>query len=196
TNLRAGGETRDFRSRSLRGGVEQEADLSRDSVGAQANVDLPIASRSRKSLAWLGDLSANVNLGFDQLSDFGTLRRLGYGLNWSPIAGINLIASRTNEEGAPTVEQLGAPLVVTPNVRTFDFSRREVIDITRTFGGNTGLRSDNRDVLKLGLNAKPLPKTDLTLSMDYIKNEDRRSDRILSDCNAGNRGGFSGAVHA
>jgi hypothetical protein len=168
-SLRAGGETRDFSSRSLRGGAEQRSQLSRDSIGVQANLDLPIASRSKKQLAPLGDLSANVNLAFDELSDFGTLRTLGYGLVWSPVAGLNLIASATDEQGAPTVEQLGGPTVVTPNVPTYDFTRREVVDVTRTFGGNPGLRADNRHVFKLGLTAKPLSKTDLTLSADYIK---------------------------
>lgn len=169
TSLRAGGETRDFSSRSVRSGAEQRAELSRDTLGVQANLDLPIASRSRKSFTSLGDLSANLNLAFDKLSDFGTSRTLGYGLTWSPVAAINLIASATSEEGAPTVEQLGAPLVVTPNARTFDFIRREVVDITRIFGGNPGLRSDDRDVFKLGLNARPFPKTDLTFSVEYIK---------------------------
>jgi hypothetical protein len=168
-SLRAGGETRDFASLSLRGGVEAGADLSRDSIGMQANVDLPIARRNGKTPAWLGDLSANLNVAFDELSDFGSSRTFGYGLYWSPVPAISLIASATNEEGAPTMEQLGAPLVLTPNVRTFDFSRREAVDIIRAFGGNPGLRSDDRHLFKLGINAKPLSKTDLTLSLDYIK---------------------------
>lgn len=169
TSLRAGGEMRDFASRSLRSGVEQRAELSRDSLGVQGSLDFPIASRARKSLAWLGDLSANANAAFDDLSDFGTLRTFGYGLTWSPLPAVNLIASATSEEGAPTVEQLGAPLVVTPAVRTFDFSRREVVDITRVFGGNRELRADDRRVFKLGLNAKPFSKIDLRLGMEYLK---------------------------
>ncbi len=169
SSLNAAGETRDFSSRSLRGGVRQNAALSRDTIGVQASFDLPIASRSRKKLRWLGNLSANVNLAFDALSDFGTLRTFGYGLNWSPVEGLNFIASATNEEGAPTVEQLGSPLVVTPNVRTFDFTRREAIDITRIFGGNPGLRPDDRHVFKLGINARPFSQADLILSFDYIK---------------------------
>lgn len=67
------------------------------------------------------------------------------------------------------VEQLGAPLVVTPNVRTYDFIRREVIDVTRVFGGNPDLRSDNRDVIRLALNAKPFQATDITFNIDYIQ---------------------------
>lgn len=168
-SVRAGVGMRDFSSRSLRGGTEQRAELSRDSGAIQANLDLPIASRREKGRASLGNLSANANLEIEQLSDFGALRTFGYGLTWSPIAEINLIASTTHEDGAPTVEQLGAPLVVTPNVRTFDFNRREAIDITRVFGGNANLRSDDRRVVKLGVNAKPFPNTDLNLSIDFVK---------------------------
>lgn len=168
-SLNATGETRDFNSRSLRRGVRQSAALSRDAIGAKASFDLPVASRGRKVLGQLGDLSANVNLALDDLSDFGTLRTFGYGLNWSPVVGFNVIASATNEEGAPTVEQLGSPLVATLNVRTFDFTRREVVDITRVFGGNPDLRSDDRHVINLGLNARPFSQTDLTFSLDYIK---------------------------
>lgn len=168
-SLRAGVEMRDFSSRSLRGGTERRAELSRDSGAIQANLDMPIASRREGRPDSLGNLSANANLEIEQLSDFGTLRTFGYGLTWSPIAEVNLIASTTHENGAPTVEQLGAPLVVTPNVRTFDFNRREAIDITRVFGGNPNLRSDDRHVVKLGVNAKPFPKTNLNLSIDYIR---------------------------
>jgi hypothetical protein len=168
-SVRGGVETRDFSSRSLRGGVEQRAELSRDRAAIQANFDLPIARRRKDVLAWLGDLSANANFEIEELSDLGMLRTFGYGFNWSPIKQIHLIASVTDEDGPPTVEQLGAPLVVTPNVRTYDFTRREVSDITRVFGGNPDLRPDDRHVVKLGVTAKPFPKADFNLSFDYIK---------------------------
>jgi hypothetical protein len=168
-SVRGGAEMRDFSSRSLRGGVEQRAQLSRDSGAIQANFDLPIASRRRKVLDWLGDLSANANFEIQELSDLGTLRTFGYGFAWSPIKPINFIASVTDEDGAPTVEQLGGPLVVTPNVQTYDFTRREVVDITRAFGGNPGLRPDDRHVVTLGVNARPFPKADLNLIFEYTK---------------------------
>jgi hypothetical protein len=120
-------------------------------------------------LDWLGDLSANANFEIEELSDLGTLRTLGYGFNWSPLKQINFIASVTHEDGAPTVEQLGGPLVVTPNVRTYDFTRREVIDITRVFGGNPDLRADDRHVFRLALNARPFPKADFNLLFEYTK---------------------------
>jgi len=177
-SLRGGAGARDFSSTSVRGGLEQAVDLSRDSGSLQASFDLPLASRRGERSNLLGRLSANVNVELEQLSDFGSLRTFGYGLNWSPVEAVSLIASATREEGAPTVEQLGGPLVVTPNVRTFDFTRQEVVDITRIFGGNPELSADDRDVLSLGLNVKPFSGRDLTFSMDWVAT--RIDDPIVS----------------
>jgi hypothetical protein len=167
TSVRGSFDVRDFTATSLRSGVEQRATLSRDRGALQISLDLPIAGRGKEE-STLGSLSANANLAIEQLSDLGKLRTFGYGLNWSPAAAVSFIASVTHEQGAPTVEQLGGPLIVTPNVRTFNFAQREVVDVTRVFGGNAGLRTDDRRVARLGLNAKPLAQTDLTFSIDYI----------------------------
>jgi hypothetical protein len=168
TSVRGGIDRRDFTSRSVVGGTEQRSELSRNRGAIQANVDVPVARRRKEGTSWLGDLSVNANLALEQLSGFGTLRTFGYGFNWSPVPSVNLSASVTHEGGAPTVEQLGGPTVVTPNVRTFDLTRRETVEVTRTFGGNPDLRSDDRRVISVGLNAKPFTQTDLTISAEYL----------------------------
>jgi hypothetical protein len=104
----------------------------------------------------------------ERLSDLGTLRTFGYGLVWSPSDDISMIVSVTHEESAPTVEQLGAPLIATPNVRTFDFTRGELVDLTRLSGGSPGLQPDDRRVVRFAINARPLRRTDLALSVDYV----------------------------
>ena len=167
-SLSAGLEMRDFTGRSRRAGVDQRTDLDRDRGSVQVNFDLPLTSRRKDGGNWIGQLSANINAAAQRLSDVGTLRSFGYGLVWSPDAAINLVASVTHEEGAPAVEQLGAPLVVTPNARVFDFRRRETVDVLRVFAGNAGLRSDDRRVIKLGTTVKPFAATDLTVSMEYV----------------------------
>lgn len=168
-SVRASARTSDFDSESLRGGLFTDNSIGRDSGAVQANIDLPIASRSRGVLSALGNLSLNANAEVEQLSDFGTLVTYGYGANWSPIEQVRFIASFTEEEGAPAAQQLGNPRVETPNVRVFDFVRGETVDITRIDGGNAGLIADNRSVMKLGLNLRPLKGTDLTLNVDYNK---------------------------
>lgn len=168
TTIRGGVELRDFSSTSLRGSADQQVDLSRDSGAFQINLNMPIFSRRSKNAALPGDLSVNANVELERLSDFGTLRTFGYGLNWSISAAFNFIVSATTEQSAPTMEQLGAPLLITPNVRTFDFTRQEVVDTTQISGGNPELRFDDRSVLRIGLNAKPISNTDLTFSVDYV----------------------------
>lgn len=168
-SLRAGADFRDFSSRSTAGGTGGGFDLSRDRGVVQANIDLPVVSRRLGGLAMIGDLSVNANVQLERFSDFGTLRTWGYGLNWTPSPAINLVASASWEEGAPALEQLGAPLVVTPNVRTFDFSRGETVDLTRRIGGNPDLRADERRIASIGLTIKPLAKADLTINLDYLR---------------------------
>ncbi|MGF1550006.1 MAG: TonB-dependent receptor [Sphingomonadaceae bacterium] len=167
TTARLGFELLDFASESSRGGSKRIADLARDRLGAQLNLDLPVSAADEDVLAALGDLSLNANAAVQRLSDFGTLVTWGAGLVWSPSERLALIASLTEEEGAPTIEQLGAPAIVTPNVPTFDFAAGETVEVTRIDGGNPALVADERLVYKLGANWRPLSGADLRLAADY-----------------------------
>jgi iron complex outermembrane receptor protein len=177
TTLKAGVETRHLSSEALRSGAVQERDLSRTQGNLQANIDLPIASRREDVLAGIGNLSANFHAALNELSDFGTLTTWGAGINWSPVEQVRVIASYTNEDGAPTIQQLGDPTLVTPNVRVFDFVQGETVDVTQISGGNRDLLADNRRVWKLGINVKPLEEADLTFTADFI---DSRTRNLIS----------------
>lgn len=146
----------------------RSSSLGRSAATASANFDLPISRRNRDFSA-LGNLTLNANAEVEQLSDFGTLTTLGTGLNWSPVERLNLIASITREEGAPSIEQLGDPILETPGSRIFDFTRGETVLVTATSGGNPDLRSDRSNVFKLGANWKPLKETDLRLRADFVR---------------------------
>ncbi|HEX8573077.1 MAG TPA: TonB-dependent receptor [Allosphingosinicella sp.] len=164
---RAGFDARGLDSESLRGTTRTVRDLSRTRQNAQLNVDIPIASRRRAVLAALGNLSANLNAEVEHLSDFGTLRTLGAGLNWSPISQVSLIASVTDEDGAPSMQQLGDAVASTPGVRVFDFVRGETVEVTRIDGGNPALIADNRRVWKLGATVRPISDKDLSITANY-----------------------------
>lgn len=175
TTLKLGAETADFSSRSYRtddllgGQVAQRGMVSRDTVNGQINVDVPISSRSKDVLPFLGTLSANFNLAEDHLSDFGTLTTLGYGANWSPIDGVRVIASVTDTDEAPTAQQLGNPSITTPNVRIFDYVRGTTATVTTISGGNPGLIADNNHVKKVGLTLKPWTAKDLSITANYVE---------------------------
>ncbi len=175
TTIKLGAETADFDSRSYRYDSSQallvvgRGQISRDTVNGQVNVDLPLTSRSKDVLPFLGTLSANFNLAEDHLSDFGTLTTLGYGANWSPIEGVRVIASVTDTDEAPTAQQLGNPSITTPNVRIFDYVTGTTATVTTISGGNAGLVADNNHVKKVGLTLKPWTAKDLSITANYVE---------------------------
>jgi outer membrane cobalamin receptor len=172
-SVRVGAEHQGLRGETSRSGLLQARELSRGRGNVQASLDVPIASRRRGALDAIGDLSLNFNGEVERLSDFGTLTSFGAGLNWSPIREVRVIASFTEEDGAPSMQQLGDPAVLVPNVRVFDFLRQTTVDIARLEGGNADLLADSRRVWKLGLTVRPLEETDLTLRADYTNSRIR-----------------------
>jgi iron complex outermembrane recepter protein len=173
TSVKAGLELIKLDGTSSRAGLVQSRSLGRSDANVQASFDLPIASRRSGILQPLGNLSANFNAAANRVSDFGTLTTLGAGLTWSPVVPLELIASFTDEEGAPTTTQLGNPQSTTPNVQLFDFVRQTTVTVNRVDGGNPGLVADNRRVFKVGLTFKPIKDTDLSLSANYTNSRTR-----------------------
>jgi len=176
--FKGGFESISLDSRSERSGVVQTGDISRQTGSLQTSLNLPIASRRNEVLAAFGDLSANLNLQYEDLSDFGGLTTIGYGLTWSPVEPLRFIVSYTDEDGSPTVQQLNDPTIFTPNVATYDYATGQTVDVTRITGGNSALTADNRRVLKVGANWQPFEETDLRISADYVRSNTR--DQVSS----------------
>ena len=141
TTLTLGGSTVHLDT-SRRGKVSPRRIRSSRTEGEAAiNLDLPISRRNRDFSA-LGNLTLNANAEVDQLSDFGTLTTIGAGANFSPLDRLNFIASWTREEGPPTINQLGDPVLDTPGSRIFDFTTGQTVLVDAITGGNPNLQSD------------------------------------------------------
>lgn len=171
TSFKVGANSKGLDSTTVRSGVTTSRDITRTTESVQGSFNLPLTSARQNVLAKAGELSVNFNVGYDDLSDLGGLTTLGGGLNWSPIKKISFIASYTDEEGAPSTNQINDPVVVTPNVSMFDFTTGQTVIISRTDGGNPALRNDNRQVQKLGVNFKPLDKVELTFNATYTRSQ-------------------------
>ena len=157
--------------------VIQAVSLSRNDLNAQLNLDLPLASKRYNFLPWFGELAVNANAGFDQLSDFGLIHSLGYGLNWTPIPQVRVIVSHTRDEAAPSVSQLGSPTVITPNVRVFDYVTGQTVDVTQITGPNPLLLGDARNVFKAGVTIRPWTDKQFSINANYV---DQRIDNPIS----------------
>jgi hypothetical protein len=162
--FRIGAGSTGIDSKATRDGVLSQSDLNRGTLEGSASIDLPVTKRS----ASIGRLTANANAGLSHLSDFGSLTSLGAGLSWAPAQRLNLSASWTREEGAPSLQQLGDPPLETPNVSFFDFRTGQTVLVTTVTGGNPDLRSDTRNLFKLGGHWQPLKETDLRLRAEYV----------------------------
>ena len=176
TTLRVGGSTVNLDTERGASGVTIANSLSRTAGNAAINLDLPISRRGRDFSA-LGNFTLNANAEVNQLSDFGTLTKIGAGANWSPASRLNIVTSWNREEGPPTIRQLGDPLLTTPDVRIFDFTTGETVQVTTLTGGNRNLQADRRTVFKLGGYWKPSEKADFTLRADYVH---QKIDRPIS----------------
>jgi len=110
TTIKVGATTQHLDSKSTRAGVQTSNSLGRTTETGSVNIDLPISRRNRDFSA-LGNLTLNANAEVDHLSDAGTLTTIGAGANWSPVDRLNFFTSWTREEGAPSVQQLGNPLI-------------------------------------------------------------------------------------
>lgn len=174
--LKAAAGTRNIDSVSTRLGNSIVSDLSRSQRDAQFNVDVPVW-RGEAEQAALGALGANFNYAVEDISDVGSLRTLGYGLNWSVARKLRLILSVTDEEGAPSMQQLGGAVISTPFTRVFDTTRNETVDVTRITGGNPLLTPDRREVFKIGVGSRPLEDIDFDINADYVRT---RSSNIIS----------------
>ncbi|HEX4800033.1 MAG TPA: TonB-dependent receptor, partial [Sphingomicrobium sp.] len=176
TTLRVGLNTTQLDSHSRVAALSTSNSLGRTQENGAINVDLPI-SRRGKDFSALGNLTLNGNAEVNHLSDFGTLTKFGAGANWSPVDRLNFLTSWTREEGPPTINQLGDPVLTTPDTRIFDFTTGQTVLVTAITGGNPNLLSDTRTVLKFGGYWQPIKNTDLRLRADYVH---QRIERPIS----------------
>jgi hypothetical protein len=139
---------------------------NRTSAIGAISVDLPVSHRGR-ALSALGNLTLNGNAEVDELSDFGTLTRIGAGANWSPVDRLELVTGWSHEEEAPSVRQLGDAFVQTPGTRIFDFTGGVVTRAAVVTGGNPDLLTDRRDTLKLSAGWQPFEAINFRLRADY-----------------------------
>lgn len=162
-------------TRSLAGKVS----LRRDRFTVGGNLGVPLTSRRENFGAGVGDLSLNFSLGWDHLSDFGSITDWSAGLSWSPFRfeKLNLTASYLVNEAAPGLAELGNPVATTLNVPIFDLVRGETVLATVISGGNPALIKEKQRDLKFGATWQLPFLANSSLVAEYFRN---RSDDVTA----------------
>lgn len=170
TTVRAGYNREDLDSRETRGAIVTTTGLSRDEISTGINIDIPLADENIDVVEAIGKLSINGNLGYSDLSDFGGLVEFGFGLNWEPIDGLVFSASAIGEEAAPSIAQLGNPVIITPDATVFDFTNGETVLAAITTGGNFSLPAEKQRDIKLAVNYRPEWLDGFSFLGEYFRN--------------------------
>ena len=169
-SFRIGYQDRQLDSESSRSGLITLTNLSRGDVTARGNLSIPVTSRRSGFGEKFGDLSFSVNSFYTDLSDFGGLQGGGLGVNWSPISTVRLSMAYDASEAAPSIQQLGNPVLVTPGSAVFDFQTGQTVLVNRTSGGNSGLKAESRADTTFSVNYSPAKFEGLDLTLSYAVN--------------------------
>lgn len=154
-----------------------ETRLKRGDTSAGINLGIPLASRRNDVLAGLGEVNLNLSAGVDRLSDYGSLTDWSAGLTWGLTTKLNLQASYIYNQAAPSLTDLGNPLVQSPNVTVYDFTRGETVLATVLTGGNPALTRETQKDIKLGANWQLPFLSNSNLLFEYFRNS---SDNITA----------------
>jgi iron complex outermembrane recepter protein len=175
TTVRAGFVREILDSRSERVSIVNSAKLRRNTTAGALNIEIPLVDRGVGALGFLGEVAINGNYGLSQLSDFGQLTEFTAGIRWSPAKGLTFTASYIGDENAPGIAQLGNPVLVTPGVPYFDFTRGQTALISNITGGNRDLVGEKRRDFKLSASWTPAKIENLNVQMEYFRNRSRNT---------------------
>ena len=176
TTLDAGYRWNRIKSDDTRSGTA--TDLSRNRVSTGLNVTVPVTSRREGFLDAVGSITLNGNIGIDEISDFGTLKRWTAGVTWEPVDGLDLSATYVWREEAPSLSQLGNPQIVSLNVPTFDLTNNTTELVSVTSGGNPALLAEQQSDWSFSANWRLPFIENGRLNATYVVN---RSSNVASN---------------
>ncbi len=153
-------------------------DLSRNRVSTGLNVTVPVTSRREGFLDAVGSITLNGNIGIDEISDFGSLKRWTAGVTWEPVEGLDLSATYVWREEAPSLSQLGNPQIVLLNVPAFDLSNNTTELVSVTSGGNPALLAEQQSDWSFSANWRLPFIENGRLNATYVVN---RSSNVASN---------------
>ena len=140
--------------------------LDRKAANIQASLQIPLTSDKSP----IGALSGSIEGAVIDLSDFGTLLSYATSFEWRPTPSLSVNGAYTRQEPTATLLQLGAPEIVTPNVRVFDFATGSTAEVALVQAGNPVLEKSDQRTFQAGVTWRPLQgKRRLAISSTYIR---------------------------
>lgn len=173
-----------LRSQSSFGPLGGERHVNRAQQSIRGALDIPLSSTDAGFLPMLGDLSATSELTHIHYSDAGTTDNYALGLFWEPRPVLQLSADLSSTREPASIQLLGAPLIVTPQVRTFDPLNGETVDVVQITGGNPNLKPETTKLRRVGAQLRLIPRLNFVLNADYSDTDTRNFISSLPEASA------------
>jgi hypothetical protein len=139
---------------------------TREDRVANLNLQLPLLGSPQSQGFGMG---GEVSGASRNIAGTGTLYTYGLGLNARNGSRVNMRIGYNREKQAPTAGALTDPIVVIDGYRTYDFLRGETVFVRYITGGNPDLQVENRDIINLSGQVRPLQTVNFTLNGQYTR---------------------------
>lgn len=154
------------RRRDAGADISRSIEIRRKQADARVSFSFPVTSSRGDGFTALGDLSIDLGGSVSAASGAPLRSRYEAGVNWKPLAAIELRAAASFAELVPTVDQLGGPVVEEVR-RTYDYARQEIADPVWISGGNPDLGRGELRGFSLRASVRPFPGRPWALSSEY-----------------------------
>ncbi len=180
TSARLEWRTNRATSQSAAGSARLATVLQRDEALAQFSLQAPIFAPSSP----IGGVGLELSGSARDVTAAGGLFDYDYGVNWQPFKALNLRASWAHEQVAAPANSLIDPVIVTDNVRSYDFIRQETVFVRYTTGGNPNILDEQRDSARLNVTLGPFTDYGISLTGEYAKIDSRDGFAALPPVNS------------
>ena len=149
-----------------RGGPAEVYKSTNRQMDGQLSLSVPISRQGDAEIGPLGDLSVDLSMSGQAMSNSPLQTLFNGTLSWSPLPMVQFRASLDYSEVSPSFELLTGPIVTAVN-RIFDYARGEVAEPVWITGGNPDLGRGSRQGLTLDATVRPLDNQVLSLNIGY-----------------------------
>ena len=172
-----------LRSRSTFGSSGNSA-FHRNEQSARGALEIPLTGGESSFMPALGETSASAEYSLIHFSDAGSIRRRTVGLTWEPRPLLRLHGVIDETEAPASIQTLGNPVIVNPDVRVFDALTGQTVDVTQITGGNPSIAPQKTTIRSISALLRLVPRLSLQLNAEYTDTDLRHFISVLPEASA------------
>lgn len=153
--------------------AQTDINLSRQVTELSGETNIPLSGSAGGRDERAGSVSLRLNGALKDVEAVGTLESYGTGLRWDVSNNLSLEGSVDQTQNAPSLSNIGNPIIVENNIRFTDFDTGDAVFIDRITGGNPTLLPEERRDFRI--TARYSPSRELQFNTRYLSRKTENS---------------------